>query len=215
MILIGSFPLLFNFFYTGCFLYPLTFTCFEFFSWALDINVVKKLSIYYEIWSKSLSNPNFRAENPEILLKNFGWIFYWFKDYFLKKFIDEFLVVFFISALFFTIFYKGKKIKNNINFNYYYIIIIILFLVWFMYHPALRYGGYYLLSFMIFLPIVDFLSNKKFDVNYIKNSTLSLILIAIIVFQVKNYARINYEFKRYDFTNFPFFYFREDFLTRE
>ena len=29
LILIGSIPLLFNFFYTGCFLYPLTFTCFE------------------------------------------------------------------------------------------------------------------------------------------------------------------------------------------
>ena len=133
-----------------------------------------------------------------------------FKDYFLKKFIDEFLVILVTSIIFFTIFYKGKKIKNNISFNYYYIILTILFLVWFMYHPALRYGGYYLLSLMIFLPIINFLSNKKFDLNYLKNSTLSLIFIAIIIFQVKNFLRINYEFKRYDFTNFPFYYFRED-----
>ena len=81
-----------------------------------------------------------------------------------------------------------------------------------MHHPALRYGGYYLLSFLIFLPIIRLLSNKKFNLNYLKNSTLSLIIVAIIVFQVKNYARINYEFKKYDFTNFPFYYFKEDFF---
>jgi hypothetical protein len=212
LILIGLYPLLFNFFYTGCFLYPLSFTCFEYFSWALDINVVKQLSMYYEIWSKSLSNPNFRAENPEILLKNFGWISYWLKDYFVNKFIDELLVIFFVGTLFVIIFYKGIKIKNNLKFNYYYIALIIFFSIWFMHHPALRYGGYYLLSFLIFLPIIRLLSNKKFNLNYLKNSTLALIIVAIIVFQVKNYARINYEFKKYDFINFPFYYFKEDFF---
>ena len=210
LLLIGLYPLFFNFFYTGCFLYPLSFTCFENFSWALDINVVKQLSVYYEIWSKSLSNPNFRAENPEVLLKNFGWLPYWLKDYFVKKFLDELSVILFVGVIFLIIFYKGEKIKKNIQFNYYYTILIIFFLTWFTYHPALRYGGYYLLSFLIFLPIIELMSNKKFDLNYLKNSTLSLIVVAIIVFQVKNYARINYEFKKYDFSNFPLFYFKED-----
>jgi hypothetical protein len=212
LILIGLFPLLSNFFYTGCFLYPLAFTCFENFSWALDIGVVKKLSVYYEIWSKSLSNPNFRAENPEILLKNFQWVNYWLKDYFIKKFIDEFFIILFVCIIFLIFFYKGKKIKSNINinFNYYYIPLIFFFIIWFLYHPALRYGGYYLLSFLIFLPTIQFLCNRKFEKKYIKNSILTLLIIAILVFQIKNYARINYEFKRYDFSNFPFFYFKED-----
>jgi hypothetical protein len=210
LILIGLLPLLVNFLYTGCFLYPLAFTCFENFSWALDIEIVKKLSMYYEIWSKSLSNPNFRAENPEILLKNFGWINYWLKDYFIKKFLDEFLVILSVSLIFLITFYKGKKVKSIINFNYYYSAFIFFFILWFLHHPALRYGGYYLLSFLMFLPTVQFLHNRKFEVKYIKNSILTLLVIAVFVFQVKNYARINYEFKRYDFSNFPFFYFKDD-----
>lgn len=211
-ILIVIFPLFANFFYTGCFLYPLVFTCFENLSWALDIEVVKKLSMYYEIWSKSLSNPNFRAENPEILLKNFRWVNYWLKDYFIKKFIDQFFIILFISVAFLTIFYKGKKIKsnNNLNFNYYYIFLIFFFIIWFTHHPALRYGGYYLLSFLIFLPTIQFLSNRKFELKYIKNSILILLVITVLIFQVKNYLRINSEFKKYNFSNFPFYYFEDD-----
>ena len=210
LILIGIFPLFANFFYTGCFLYPLAFTCFENSSWALDIEVVKKLSKYYEIWSKSLSNPNFRAENPEILLKNFGWVNYWLKDYFVKKFIDEFFVIFFVGTIFLAIFYKGKKTQTNINFNYCYIFLIFFFIIWFLYHPALRYGGYYLLSFLMFLPIVQFLYNRKFELKFIKNSILTLLVISIFIFQFKNYARIYFDFKRNGFESFPFFNFKGD-----
>lgn len=209
LILIGIFPLFTNFFYTGCFLYPLAFTCFENFSWALDIEVVNKLSKYYEIWSKSLSNPNFRAENPEILLKNFGWVNYWLKDYFIKKFIDEFFTIFFVGTIFLAIFYKGKKTKTNINFSYCYIFLILFFIIWFLYHPALRYGGYYLLSFLMFLPIIQFLCNRKFELKFIKNSVLTLLVISIFIFQFKNYTRIYLDFKRNGFESFPFFNFKE------
>ena len=49
---------------TGCLLYPISFTCFENFAWSIPIDSVKKMNDWYELWSKSGANPNYRVSNP-------------------------------------------------------------------------------------------------------------------------------------------------------
>jgi hypothetical protein len=43
---------------------------------------------WYELWSKSGANPNFRVENTEEYIKNFNWVSRWFSEYFFNKISD-------------------------------------------------------------------------------------------------------------------------------
>ena len=40
-----------------------------------------------------------------------------------------------------------------------YIVLLILFVEWFYNHPALRYGGYYIIAILIFIPLSKILSS--------------------------------------------------------
>ena len=57
--------LIINFFNSGCLIYPVSFTCFEKFSWSIPIAEVLLMNDWYEQWSKAGANPNFRVENPQ------------------------------------------------------------------------------------------------------------------------------------------------------
>ena len=47
---------------TGCFIYPVHFTCLENLSWSIPVEEVKKMNNWYELWSKAGAGPNFRIE---------------------------------------------------------------------------------------------------------------------------------------------------------
>ena len=59
-----------NFINTGCLIYPVNFTCFEEYSWAISKSEVKELNDWYEQWSKAGAGPNFRVENSEVYIEN-------------------------------------------------------------------------------------------------------------------------------------------------
>ena len=112
--------------------------------------------------------------------------------------------------------FKNIKTKNNKKiFNkkilFFYSIILIIFLIWFMKHPQLRYGGYSILFFTLSIPLAIFFSKFKNTKNFKKRFSL-LALSVIIIFNVKNLIRINNEFQRtdhYKFESFPFFSIKE------
>ena len=57
---------------TGCLIYPVSFTCFENFSWSIPIDQVKAMNNWYEQWSKAGAGPNFEVENRDIYIQNFN-----------------------------------------------------------------------------------------------------------------------------------------------
>ena len=76
---------------------------------------------------------------------------------------------------------------------------IILFFEWFYNHPALRYGGYCVISLLVFIPLAKFIENIKIDYKKYFNLSLILILISLTVFILRNINRINYEIDFYSY----------------
>lgn len=201
-----------HFIATGCFVSPLPFTCFgDNVHWGKKISVINELSIWLEQWAKAGAGPNFQVENVSEYISNIQWVKNWFEKYFLVKFLDQ-LVLLISSILVIFLFFKKFKLKKknlNVKKNFYlfYTLIIIIFLIWFLKHPTLRYGGYSIVFLFLSIPIAFIF--EKFENKNLFNKKFNLLIILIfILFNVKNINRINKEFERgdmYKFDNFPFF----------
>ena len=197
-LLIGILLVTVNIFNSGCALYPISFTCFSNFEWSL-YKEANLMNDWYEQWSKAGAGPNFRVEDPENYIKGFNWVQNWIDIYFFNKVADLLAGLFFLIAIFFLVFYsKIKKKTNNNNFLWTYFILIILLFEWFYNHPSLRYGGYSLISLIIFIPFSIYISKFAID-KYFKKKIIFLILISLIIFTGRNINRINEEIKKYNY----------------
>jgi hypothetical protein len=200
---------------TGCLIYPLSLSCFENFSWSLPINQVEQMKSWYELWSKSGANPNSRVANPEIYIQHFNWVGNWIENYFFTK-VSDFLFVLFLISFICTFYLRSSKKKldktNHNNFKLFYLMIIFFTLEWFYNHPALRYGGYTLVSLLIFIPISIYLSKFIYDSDKLRKKIIILFLLSTSIYMVKNYNRIIFEVEKYNFkplTN-PYFYVNDN-----
>jgi hypothetical protein len=209
--------LIHNFINSGCLIYGFKFLCFggsQIF-WGIPVDEIIQKRIWIETWAKAGAAPNFRVENLEFYLSNFNWVSNWVNMHFFNK-ISDFIIVLLIIILitFFTFFsYKKVIIKNNYKKNYYkfyviYLMILALLAIWFLNHPAIRYGGYVIISALFFFPaakyLIIFFSNNR----NVKKKLNILIIVTFLIFNIKNLIRIANEFKRndfYQFTNFPFY----------
>jgi len=200
-----------NISYTGCAIYPIKQSCFfKELSWTLKKNDVEYLNQWYEIWAKAGAGPNYGVQNPEIYIEKFNWVSNWYDKYFEYKGLETIGGIFFLIILLIIIFYSKKnKPPNQINkkiTSILYLLSFILFFEWFYNRPTLRYGGYYLLCFMFFIPFSYYLSNKKFKFERLNKSIVSLILLSFLLFNFKNITRISDEIKMVKENTFPFFY---------
>jgi len=205
-IIITLFVILSYFMNTGCLLYPLSFTCFETLDWSISKNQVYKMSNWYELWSKSGANPNFRVQNPEIYIKGFNWVENWFKFYFFNKvsdFIFGILLMILVIYIFFIKF-KNKLIMKKLDryTKISYILLIIIFFEWFYNHPALRYGGYCVVALLIFIPFSSYLNKLKIDFQQFNKIALILVVISTIVFEYRNFDRVKNEMEIYGYRPF-------------
>jgi len=210
----------FTFINSGCLVFPLTFTCFENLSWAIDRENVDSVNKWFELWSKAGATPNIVVDDREKYVTNLNWLSNWFNTYFFNKVSDFILGVTFLSLIYFFTFYKKNKFLTfNKNLFSIYFYVIFALIEWFLNHPSLRYGGYHLIALLLFLPLCDIISNMKIQRNeFIKKATI-LILITFIIFLGRNLIRLNKEYNHYAYNpfnnpNFKFiggdkkFYFR-------
>ena len=195
--------LLVNFANSGCLIYPVSITCFDYFSWSIPLQEVSAMNDWYEQWSKAGANPNFRVENPQEYIQHFNWVNNWFQEYFFTKVSDFIFGILFLTIIFLLIFRSKEK---NSYFNYkgeklIYIILLILLFEWFYHHPSLRYGGYQLLCLLLFLPVSNFLSSNK-NLNNVLFKTNILLIIGLIIFFGRNIDRLINENIKYGFNPF-------------
>ena len=199
------------FFNTGCLLYPVEITCFDNLSWSIPIKQVEQMNQWYQQWSKAGAAPGFRVESPEIYIKHFNWVANWIDKYFFNKVSDFLLGIIFLSLVIFTSFKMNSKNKDRFKigkkYKFLYIIILILFFEWFYNHPALRYGGFNLISIIFFLPISIYLSAKKISVKNLKLLITIFVILTFIIFSGRNINRIYKENILYDYNPFkqPFY----------
>ena len=182
---------------TGCFIYPVYFTCMENFTWAIPIEQVKSMNDWYEQWSKAGAGIGFRVENSEYYIESFNWVNNWIKDYFFTKVSDLIFGLFLLGIIFLLIF-KNKKEKKNyekINFlKVVYFILIILFLEWFYNHPALRYGGYTIIALLAFIPLSFYFSNISLNDHEFKKKATIIIMLTLFIFVSRNFIRLKDEY---------------------
>ena len=74
-----------NFANSGCLIYPVSITCFNYFSWSIPLQEVSAMNDWYEQWSKAGANPNFRVENAHEYIQHFNWVNNWIQEYFFRN----------------------------------------------------------------------------------------------------------------------------------
>ena len=209
-LLIGVFILSVNFFNTGCFLYPIQFTCLDSLSWSLH-SEAKLMNDWYEQWSKAGAGPDFRVENPEIYIQGFNWVGNWIDKYFFNKVSDFLAGIIFLSFVVLMTFYSKNLKKIHLDKKIYIIftIIFILLFEWFYNHPSLRYGGYSLIALMLFIPLSIYISRFEIN-NNLKKKLIVLITLSIIIFIGRNTNRIFIETEKYNYDIFKKTYYAVD-----
>ncbi len=201
-----------HFISTGCIISPMSTTCFgDDLDWAQGKSHYENLSNHLKLWAKAGMGPNFKVENSHEYIKNFNWVPRWFEYYFSGKVKDQLLIL--ILAFVITLFlFKNFKLKNSNfilsqKFLYFFGIILVIFLIWFTNHPQLRYGGYAICFLVISIPLAILFQKFK-NKSFFQQKLKYLIAIIVVIFNLKNFTRINSEFQRndhYKFDNFPFF----------
>ena len=112
-----------------------------------------------------------------------------------------------VIILFIKLKFDKSNYRNMNKIVLFYSLLLIIFTVWFLKHPTLRYGGYSIFFLTMSLPIA-FIFSFFVERNNLNKKMSFLIIIVVIIFNIKNFNRINNEFKRNDifkFSNFPFF----------
>ena len=197
--LTGAFLIIVNIFNTGCFLYPVEFTCLFSFEWSL-IDQAESMNNWYEQWSKAGAGPNYRIDDPEKYIQGFNWVENWIDKYFFNKVSDFLLGILFLSLIVFLTFFsrKSKKTKVDKKILGFYAVIIILFFEWFYNHPSLRYGGFSLIALIFFIPLSIYISKFLSEKN-LKIKLVILIMFSLIIFIGRNVTRINDEINKYSY----------------
>jgi len=200
-----GFVLMTNIFNTGCFLFPEKKTCFFDLPWSLTTETVEFLSLHYENWAKAGSGTGYSLEQNEKLnyINNFNWFNNWVDKYFFNKVSDLIYSLIFISLIFVIIFKSSKSTKI---FNRRYIalsfLLLIVFLMWFVFHPTLRYGGYHLFFFLFFIPLSIFLEKYSKDIQKFSKKIIIIVIITALVFVGRNFSRLIKENEIYSYNPF-------------
>lgn len=210
-ILTISLVLVTNLINTGCLLYPISITCIENLSWAINLDQVKQMNDWYELWSKGGANPHGRVENPDLHIQYFNWVSNWIDTYFFNKVSDFLLGLLFLGLVFYySLFSRNtKNIKTN-KVSSIYVILFLLLFEWFYNHPSLRYGGYSLIASIWFLFLSKNLEKKLIDISRIKKVFLGFLILTLIIFITRNVNRIIAEKEQYKFNPIQNVYFGID-----
>ena len=210
-ILMGICVMLVYYFNTGCLLYPVQVTCIEAVEWGIPKSEVSRLNTHYQWWSKAGGGPGYKSPiEPELYIQDFNWLTNWINRYFFTKVSDFLLGLSFISLIFIILFKTVRREVGSNSFkkySIYYYLILLLFIEWFLYHPALRYGGYIIISLIFFVPLSYFLSKYEFTKKFTLKVTI-LFFLGVSIFLGRNIDRIFYEMSFYkaDFSQNMYFY---------
>ena len=197
---------------TGCFLFPLKFSCHLGLDWSLNENTINYLSRHYELWSKAGANPNnFNlVDDKDLYISGVNWVANWTNTYFFNKVSDLLLGILAIILLSFIFFFKKSEkdiLKNQSNVYTLFLSLLIILLIWFFKFPQLRYGGFVILASVVFLPFSYFILNFKLNKKLLISSKC-LIAIAIVIFVGRNIDRIIKETKIYNYKPLGYSFFR-------
>jgi hypothetical protein len=188
-----------QFIYSGCFLFPLNFTCFDTL-WSSKENI-KNILLSLEITNKSFGVYKGALSGTEYI-QNFNWFENWFARNKIE-FSEHFgaLIAAPVFLLFINLFKKDFKIKIfNIKSMIFYITIILFiltsFIIWFLKSPVARFAIPFFIVANFYL--IYFFISKKVNLKLNYKIVLITILICVAINLSKNSFRIS---KQVDINN--------------
>ncbi len=193
ILLASSIFILKNFLGTGCVIYPISYSCFDFISWS-NSKGAEELAFLAEYFNKSWTSYEGSLSKSEYI-KDFNW----FKTWFIrghKEILELFLTIILVFIL--SIFIFGLKKKKIFKYQeelsllkkILSSIVIISVFIYFIKNPVIRMNFHVLISILILLAI-NFLS---LDSNNKRLSVINIFLFLAIFFNLsKNFNRINDE----------------------
>jgi len=199
-----------SFILTGCFLFPIKFTCFQT-SWSLGIDSIEGYGNIVRSFARDTPD-RLKFGDFNYTLNSFDWIGPWFKSYFLQtEFLTISFFIFIFNIMTILIFYK------NIFFNkkYFLSLLIIFFInliIWFQ-APEIRFGYGIIISLVSFtIAFVLFNINLKI-LNYKFTLTFFLIFCSLLVKKnINNLNIVNDLFQRnFDYSNYKILYETNEF----
>ena len=173
-----------QFIFTGCILFPTSYTCLDVSWFSVDhLQVSKQLELINKSYSEAKN-----IYSREEFLNNFTWFSFWFKRNFIE--IIEHTLTIFLPILIFTLFLEKEKNKNKQllfkSKNILYFFIIISFIFWLSFSPVVRFAIFIFVTF-IFLIISNIFFSKIFS----KKKFIVFIFIFLTFNFSKNILRIN------------------------
>tara|TARA_B110000971_G_C20028326_1_gene510044 strand:+ start:1989 stop:3476 length:1488 start_codon:yes stop_codon:yes gene_type:complete len=198
-------------FLTGCFIFPIKYSCFQT-TWSMNS---KEVETYGNIIQSFARDTPLRLKftDFEFMLNSTQWIIPWFKEYFVQT---EFLFISFliilINLLILILIYGLKFFSTNINIQkYHFITLLILLLnliVWFR-APEIRFGYGSIISLVAISSSMVLLDVKLKFINKIFLYTIFILLIIPITIKNKeNFKNItNQSFVRdFNYSTFKVIY---------
>ncbi len=190
-----------NILISGCLIYPLPITCFDFINWNAK-EIAEKWYFLNEVLNKSWYQYNGILKDIDYI-KNFNWTHTWFSVTRIEL-LEFILTTFFSLSL---VFLSFKKFNLNRNLNYIFrskeilkifMFLFIIMLYFFIFKiPVIRMSHYLFVFFSIIMIILLF---RKFELKP-KNTLITIILSLCIIFNIsKNLIRIY----KNDFINDPY-----------
>tara|TARA_B100000029_G_scaffold431617_1_gene443316 strand:- start:816 stop:1604 length:789 start_codon:yes stop_codon:yes gene_type:complete len=185
-----------NIFISGCILYPVKITCFNYFQWT-DIKQAEEVSIENEAWAKGW--PDFRKGDIKLTQKeyskNFNWLSTWGKNHLVKILKIIFPYILFLMIILFIVRNKTLKAPQEKYIKYLIYISVLGTIMWIYKVPVFRYGYSYLIILisLIFSYFAQSFEYKESSKSIFKAS----ILLLATIFILKNTNRIIFENKEY------------------
>jgi hypothetical protein len=207
---------LINFLSTGCILYPAKNTCNSEMSWSIPKSEVSSMMVHYEWWAKAGGGPGYKNSiDREKYIKNFVWLDNWVKRHFFNKISDFLLSISFLAlVIFFSVRHTfGNKIHINkikmirTDFYFFSASYLLFFFEWFLNHPSMRYGGFFIVGLPVMLAVSKWLSNCNYKIQKLKKATFFLCILSLIFFNLQNVRRLVSEIGQYqvDIKASPYF----------
>ena len=191
-----------NFFLSGCWLFPVSFTCYPNLVWTSSTDEI-------ELYSKIVSSfPRAHAANHNFMdfdytINSYAWLYPWLKSYFFAtSFFIIFILILLVSLAFivFRYFQKDKNLDLNKIFFFLVIFYLFNFYIWFN-APELRfgYGIFISLSCLIFSYSFKEIINKFKLIR--KFRFLPILFIFVLIFQNFNNIYLLKEVNQIKFNN--------------
>ncbi len=217
-----------NIFTTGCFFYPIPFTCIhdDEITWSSPkenveeryefLSSISKRWKFYSIEEGNLENKydyykpmieNKILTPKEYNLKKFFWFKYFFKDGDTSRIINTLLIILFPFII--ILIFKEKNINistsKNFKLSSYFIIIGIFFssIAWIFMSPQMRYGGYAIIGGGIILLFSFYLNKFSLKEKILNIIFLIFLFVSLFYFSFKNLSYSIDDFINERFDIFP------------